>query len=361
MSKLASDERSWDVLLVMAAALVVAVGCSGNNSAVNNAGQGETAADPEPKPESPVVIDLDSPLGESLTTTPEKRKSDEIVKRWRENDVRCEMDDMGKDVISIVVPAGAADDVLRGSHEVTSLKSVTLAEDCAITDSGLAHLTDCNSLESLRLNAAKGVSLEGLKSIAKISSLRDLDVSGLRIGSESLDVLGEHGGLRELNLSWTAVGDDVLGKMSQLPTLESLDLSFTRISDAELDSLLGLSELTYLNLEGTRVSEKAVARLREKSPRLLIDGFDVEVIEKPEDAPKDKPADAAKDKPADPPKEKPKDKPADKPAEPPKDKPTDEAKDKAKDKPSDAPKEESKEKPADTPEKKSADSPKDKQ
>ena len=283
MLKWNDETGTWSGLLVAGLSLALTVGCGGSSSTTTT--QSPTEADKTPTRKPPVVIDLDTPLGESLTKTPEKRKADAVVQRWLESKVQCEYDELGNDVTSITVPADAKDDLLVGIHEVGTLKSITLAENSQMTDDGLAHLAKSKSLESLRLNAARDVSIEGLRSVAKIESLRVLDASGLSVGNASLDALNEATGLRELNLSWTRVDDEAMAKMSNLPALESLDLSYTHVSDAQLDDLLGLAELRYLNLEGTLVSEAAVKRLRQKAPRLVVDGFEVEMIENPAEKP----------------------------------------------------------------------------
>lgn len=108
-----------------------------------------------------------------------------------------------------------------------------------LTDSGLTHLADVESLIWLNLANTK-ITDDGLQHIGKISSLK------------------------RLHLEKTAIGDDGLMHLKGLANLEYLNLYGTQVSDAGLQHLATLSNLKKIYLWQTNVSEKGVAELASK-------------------------------------------------------------------------------------------------
>src|SRR5262249_46029726 len=91
-------------------------------------------------------------------------------------------------------------------------------------------------------------------------------IYSLKLGGSSADetqfsVLARLTSLRELDLSNCQITDATLSHLRKLSKLSDLDLSGAKISDAGLDALLGLKELTVLKLEGTEITDAGVAKL----------------------------------------------------------------------------------------------------
>lgn len=165
------------------------------------------------------------------------------------------------------------------------------------TDEQLAALINARpDLETLSLAGSPEVSDAGLKAIGRLQRLRQVDLSGTRIGDgtlrrlrtlpalEQLDVsgcvavtgsglagYGKHKALRSLDLSDTAVSIEGLQELAGCKTLRRLALRQCRnLSPAALEAVARLTNLTALDLANNPLSVDdaglehvvALARLR---------------------------------------------------------------------------------------------------
>lgn len=258
--------------LIVCLLLAIPVGCGGSNTNAE-----KSSEEPEESTEATTpdeeLVDLGAPLGEPLTTTPEKRRSDEIVERLRESNVEVEYDLTGAEVKRLIVPVDSQDQ-LEGVDELTSLEEVEFAEESEVDSETLANLSKASSLTALTLQGAKSLPENAGAEIARIGTLTQLDLAGAPIDDNSLASLARLEQLRELNLSWTQVGDGA-GRLADLQSLTNLDVSWTQLGDEQLRKIGQLPKLRYLNVEGSAVTEAAVKQLKAERPELEIDGFDL--------------------------------------------------------------------------------------
>jgi Leucine-rich repeat (LRR) protein len=101
-----------------------------------------------------------------------------------------------------------------------------------ITDDALRIITRGGGIESLELGGSKRVTDEGIRHLARLPELRELDLSG------------------------TAITDEGLAVLTQLPHLERINLSGTRVTDAGLQHLRGCHELREIHLMWTRTGDE---------------------------------------------------------------------------------------------------------
>lgn len=133
--------------------------------------------------------------------------------------------------------AGAGIRDSRGLSSLSALQKLTTLDltDCPISNNALVNLEPCQSLVCLTLQGAKNINDMGMKSIKKLTSLQELDLSGLR------------------------VSDVGLQRLSKLTKLQKLYLFNTEISLVDLLSLEPMGELTCLDLRSCTFTEQTVS------------------------------------------------------------------------------------------------------
>jgi len=112
-----------------------------------------------------------------------------------------------------------------------------------------------------------------LKRVA--SNIVQLDLSGIPIGENEIDVIATFENLERLEIDKTPVGDSEVRKLSSLNNLHFLKIYGTSITDRSISIFKKLPQLKSLYIWNTEVSENAVASLKKERPNLLInDGID---------------------------------------------------------------------------------------
>jgi hypothetical protein len=86
-------------------------------------------------------------------------------------------------------------------------------------------------------------------------------------GMAELENLSE---LRWLKINYTNIGDKGLNSIKDLTNLHTLEISNTKITDRGLLVLSGLSKLNVIEMSGCDVSEEAVEALRKELPETEI-------------------------------------------------------------------------------------------
>lgn len=158
---------------------------------------------------------------------------------------------------------------------------------------------------------ADKVSSGDLAQLARIPSIRELNLGGVPLRDEDLASLGALKNLAVLHLENTPITDAGLAHIGKLEKLTYLNLFGTAVTDAGLQHLAALGHLKSLYLAGTKVTGGGVSELREQLPVVEVEfGADFAEIAKKDPEPPKKPA--ATPVPTVPPAE------AAKPAEPPK-------------------------------------------
>ncbi len=160
-----------------------------------------------------------------------------------------------------------------------------------VTDAGVVHLRDVPTLEDLDLNDTiignSGIeALTGLRnlrrlcldrtritevpSLAGLSHLEGLTLSGTAVGDESLKHIAAATNLTGLGLRDTNITDAGLPHLAGLTQLKFLDLGATRVTDDGLPALSTLRNLRSLYLDGTSVSNQGLEKLKQDLPNLKI-------------------------------------------------------------------------------------------
>jgi hypothetical protein len=164
--------------------------------------------------------------------------------------------------------ARLADESFRAFGKLNELQRLHLA-GARISDAGLLCLRGSARLQSLlvdndlRLRQARdgnrpggnagGVTDAGMRWLAGLVNLEELDLRGSKITSTGATHLSHLPKLRVLNLSHCAhLTDDALRYLCDLRNLEELRLDNTRVSSTGLKHLMHLTKLRVLDLSGNR-------------------------------------------------------------------------------------------------------------
>jgi internalin A len=130
-----------------------------------------------------------------------------------------------------------------------------------ITDAGIAHLKELESLTELNLCGAD-VSGAALTQLHGLKKLRSLGV-GKRFGDDDVRYLKGFGRLVALKLDGSAITDT--GMIGAMTDLERLSLNSTNVTDVSVSSIARLTRLESLNLDETKITNaglKEVGKLR---------------------------------------------------------------------------------------------------
>lgn len=156
------------------------------------------------------------------------------------------------------------DDVIAPLIEMSSLKRLK-TEGTSIGDGTVEGFAEKNLLELLYLLDAGGLTSSGVKSLGRMTRLRNLRVSGDAVTDDSVAPLSGLGDLAALALHETEVGDEGLRSLGELTELRELSLFGTPVTDAGLETIGGMPRLVKLRLRQTGVTGEAAGPLAETS------------------------------------------------------------------------------------------------
>lgn len=162
---------------------------------------------------------------------------------------------------------------------------------CSVTDKFLERIKDFPKLK--RLSLPSGPSSDGLKYLADLPELQDLQLAGKSIDSASLVHLRTVLALEVLSLTGTGVSDQGLEHLQKLKKLKSLYLDDTAITDAGMQKLAGIkglkevalpenisangvttllhgSRINSVYISGNKISEQEVADIKKSRPGVSI-------------------------------------------------------------------------------------------
>jgi hypothetical protein len=155
-------------------------------------------------------------------------------------------------------------------EQLTSLHRLTVLDlnpAYALLDADLRLLGDLTSLRRLSIDRTTNadeiwgpkVTDLGLVPLARLSELEDLSLANQRALTDAgLAALAGLPRLNSINLSGTRIGDAGLIHLRKCPSLRFLDLKNTDVTDAGLISLRDLRSLEMLDVEGTAVTKAGV-------------------------------------------------------------------------------------------------------
>ncbi|MGA2033283.1 MAG: protein kinase [Thermoguttaceae bacterium] len=135
---------------------------------------------------------------------------------------------------------------------------------CSITDEGLSHLDYKSDWIELDVGNTK-VTDRGLERLGPLSKLQALTIWGVQLtpGTASLgNFLAGLKSLQHLNAINTCPDNEHLKAIARLTTLRELDLTGAEVTDAGLEQLRGLKNLRRLLLSETKVSDQGLEHLR---------------------------------------------------------------------------------------------------
>ena len=131
-----------------------------------------------------------------------------------------------------------------------------------MTDEMLVQAARVSHLTVLRLGNSKTLSDDGIRHLAGLPNLRELDLSHTRVTDGGLTVLRELPALQSLNLVMTAVTDAGLQNLVHCHALQRLHLMWTRTGDGAIRALAGKEHFTHL-WSGNNVTDEGLAFLHD--------------------------------------------------------------------------------------------------
>ncbi|MDX1965223.1 MAG: hypothetical protein SFX18_18910 [Pirellulales bacterium] len=140
--------------------------------------------------------------------------------------------------------------------------------DVELVDTDLTLINENSKIDYLDLTGNQ-ITDDGLINFRKLLKLKGLNLTENPINGTGFSYLTQQP-LDSLRLRDTLVNDTGLAVIARLTTLRDLDLSGTQITDTGLAQLSNLQSLRFLYLENTNTSAAAVAQLRSKLPNTHI-------------------------------------------------------------------------------------------
>lgn len=159
------------------------------------------------------------------------------------------------------------DEGLTAIKEIPTLKTLNLRKCAQLTDAGIEHVAELPKLERLILLYNKdGLTNECMTSIAKISTLRALDIRGcVQIKDDGLLAMAPLKNLVDFKHRGFNVTNDGLAVFGELPQLRVLMMQdAANVDDGGMKYLEGLDSLISLDMTGTLVEDPGLAALAGK-------------------------------------------------------------------------------------------------
>ncbi len=138
-----------------------------------------------------------------------------------------------------------------------------------ITDVGLKEVAKLQNLTDLDLSGPK-ITDASLREVAKLQKLGTLILEHSQITDVGLKELAKMQKLRLLSLRRTKIADAGLKEVAKMQQLAMLYLSDTKITDAGLKELAKMQQLTELDLRDTKITKEGVAELQKALPKCSI-------------------------------------------------------------------------------------------
>ncbi len=153
------------------------------------------------------------------------------------------------------------DDGLMPQLRLLNTASVVWLNGARVTDQGVSVLLEFPNITSLDLGDTAVTEATLVPLLRQHRQLETIWLQGTAAGDASLEVLGGTSTLQELLIPRTRITDKGLKHLARLPVLEELDLSETAVGDNGMASLSASRTLTNLALEQSEVSDAALEHL----------------------------------------------------------------------------------------------------
>ena len=154
---------------------------------------------------------------------------------------------------------------------------LNISREASADLSPLAAL-DANAVHRLLLYGTR-VDDDGLKYVAHLSGLEELDLRGTRVTNQGMEYLLPLRSLKNLDIGQTRVGDKGVKHISELPSVEILSLSGTRITDRGLAALSGMKSLRALTLDLTDISDAGLAHLKDLADMTYLSFWNTDITD----------------------------------------------------------------------------------
>ena len=127
--------------------------------------------------------------------------------------------------------------VWKASPRLKSLRRLLL-RDALVTDDGLKSIAGLSDLEELDLSGVR-ITDKGIEYLRNLKAMRRLNLLGVQATDASMDVVAGMAHLEVLNLYRTKVTNTGLAKLQNLKGLVDLDLRYSRVTSNGLVSTAG--------------------------------------------------------------------------------------------------------------------------
>jgi hypothetical protein len=148
--------------------------------------------------------------------------------------------EIGEEQYETIVSSRDWDVVLRALAQQPTAR---LRAEGEMTDDIIADVARIEHVTALDLGGSKGLGDDGIRRLASLSRLEELDLSGTAITDRGLEVLRHLPSLKRLHLGMTRVTDAGMSHLAHCHELAHLNLSWTHTGDAALRALAGKGKL----------------------------------------------------------------------------------------------------------------------
>jgi hypothetical protein len=171
--------------------------------------------------------------------------------------MECLMHVPGLVTLWIHANSNITDEVMMGLVHLMSLETLNVSQCCRITGTGVENVGSLSKLRRLFLSRV-GVTDDSLDFVSYLELLTDLQLSWTKITSVGTECLSELP-LENLDVAGTAVAD--LSALSRITSLKQLNLSGTKVEDNEMAKLNALVNLELLLVCDTGVTDEGIRQL----------------------------------------------------------------------------------------------------
>ncbi len=152
---------------------------------------------------------------------------------------------------------------------LTKLRELDISR-LTITDKGFAQLSGLHELRRLRLDKTQ-ITGNGLKKLASFPQLESLSLGGPWFDDTGMDYVTACHNLKQLFLRYTKIGDKGFRHIGKLEKLERLPLDSHFVTDAGLAHLTSLKHLKHIELRASSVTDETLKHISKISSLTRLD------------------------------------------------------------------------------------------